>query len=320
MKRLLLLLSLVASPLVYADSAYVVAVRMPAWGEHDGVKTALVTGSRLENSDSVSTGSGGRILLKLEDETSIKLGENSKLVLDNLSSAHGTNSSYRAAISVPNGTIRVITKPLYQPSASEKDNKKHSKNKKKSVKSKAPRIDLRQHELNIHAGSVTAVTAGIDVVGKAGDERDVIALLKGGSVDVSHDDASRAVLSRSGSFVEALKPGSLNAPSKIGAHDISSLKAATDLIAGRGITSSNGRWKVSVGTYRDLSEAESWQGKLGEEGYAAEVANTAIGGKTYARLQIPQLKSRQDAAVVAEKVRQQFDLDKVSVIRKVEPN
>ncbi|MFM9912426.1 MAG: SPOR domain-containing protein [Methylophilaceae bacterium] len=310
MKRWLLLLCLATSPVLYAASAIVEGVKMPAWSEHDGVKTALTAGVRLENADIVTTGSGGRVALKLEDETSVKLGENAKLVLDNM--VQGAGASYRAALSVPQGAFRLTTKPLYQKVAVEKRKKKHGK--KKVKKSKQPQIDLRQHEFNVKLGTLTAVTQSVDIVGKSSGERDVIGLLKG-EAQISHDDTSSVTLSRAKSYVDALNPGSLNAPAKAAAQDLQAWKTATDLTTGRGIASRNGRWKVSVGTFRDRAEADSLMHQLDEEGYAAEVVSANIGGKSQARLQIPRMKSNQDAAVVAERVRQQFDLDTVTVIR-----
>lgn len=310
MKRWLLLFCLAVSPTLYAATAVVESVAMPAWSEHDGVKTALAAGVRLESADIVSTGSGGRVALKLEDETSVKLGENAKLVLDNLTQGSGT--SYRAAFSVPQGAFRLTTKPLYQKTAKEKSKKKHGK--KKMKKSREPRIDLRSHEFNVKLGALTAVTQSVDILGKSSDSRDVIALLKG-EAEISHDDASQTRLSRANSYVDALNPGSLNKPAKAATQDLQAWKSGTNLTSGRGIATRNGRWKVSVGTFRDRAEAEELGRKLDEEGYAAEIVSANIGGKTYARLQVPQMKSSQDAAVVAEKVRQQFDLSTVTVIR-----
>ncbi len=305
MKRWLLLLCLLVSPALHA--AVVEGVVMPAWSEHDGVKTALLPGDHLVNSDIVTTGSGGRVALKLEDETTVKLGENAKLVLDNLTS----NEYYRAALSVPKGAFRLTTKPLYQKVNKETRKKKHGK--KRMKKSREPRIDLRQHEFNVKLGALTAVTKSVDIVGNSNDGRDVIALLKG-EADISHDDASQATLTRAKFYVDALNPGSLNAPAKAAMQDLQKWKAETNLVTGRGIANRNGRWKVSVGNFRDRAEAETLMHRLDADGYAAEVVSANIGGMTYARLQISQMKTSQDAAAVAEKVRQQFDLDTVTVI------
>jgi len=306
MKHLVLLLCLLGSPTLHA--AVVEGVMMPVWSEHDGVKTALLPGDHLSNSDIVTTGSGGRVALKLEDETTVKLGENAKLVLDNLTS----NESYRAALSVPKGAFRLTTKPLYQKTNTETHKKKREK--KRMKKSREPHIDLRQHEFNVKLGALTAVTKSVDIVGKSNDERDVVALLKGEAI-ISHDDASQATLTRAKFYVDALNTGSLNKPAKAATQDLQKWKTETNLVTGRGIANRNGRWKVSVGSFRDRAEAETLMHRLDADGYAAEVVSANIGGMTYARLQIPQMKTSQDAAAIAEKVRQQFDLDTVKVIR-----
>jgi len=314
MKRWLLLLCLLMSPPLHAAYTVVEGVGMPAWSEHDGIKTALTPGLRLENSDIVTTGAGGRVSVKLGDETIIKLGENSKLVLDNLTPAQEANGVYRAAISVTQGEFRLSAKPLYKNAATESRSKNKNKKSKHKSKNREPLVNLRQHEFNVKLGALTAVSQSIDIIGKSSEERDLLVVLSG-EAEVAHDDASTTTLNRARPYVDALNASGLNAPAKVAAQDLQNWKAETNLVTGRGLATRNGRWKVSVGTYQDRNEAEVQLEKLDEEGYAAEIVPTNLSGKAYVRLQMPHMKTRQDAAAVAERVRQQFDLDTVSIFR-----
>jgi hypothetical protein len=309
MKYWLLTFLAVISPTLFAASAMVEGVQMPAWVEHDGVKQPLTPGYRLQNSDIITTGDGGRAQMKLEEGSTLKLGEDARMSLDNMVAPAGFDRAYRFAVMVSQGAFHLTTTTTTQKTVIKKKLKKGSKKITKTTVAEAhPRI------VNVHFGSLNASTSGGDIWGKASDERDVLALFRG-RVNVAHDDASQITLTRAKTSVDALSGGSLNKPRPVAASDRSSWLRETDIIAGRGAATKKGQWKVSVGTFTQGADAEELRRKVAEEGYAVELAPANISGRTQTRLQVTHLKTSADAQLIAARIGKEFDLETVRVIR-----
>jgi len=273
---------LVAAVHAYAATGVVEGVRMPIWVEQDGAISALAPGARLRTTDAVVTGEGGRLLLKLDDGSLVRLGENAKLVLDDLKSGQGTAHT---AISVKQGSFRF-----------------KSGGAKKTV--------------NVMAGSLSASSGRLDIWGNVGEERDVLALLAKGRVKVEHDNGSNAVLARANTFVDTLDGGTLSPVTKVAASDYRRWIAQTDLQTGKGVATRKGRWIVDLGAFRERAEAAAIAQDVAKEGYAVVAVPANVQGKTYWRPQISRFKTSNDAAVVAEQLRNQFDTLSITTRRK----
>jgi len=275
MKHHLLALLLLVSSSIYAATGTVEGVRMPIWVEQDGVMSALAPGMRLHTTDAVTTGEGGRLLLRLDDGALVRLGENAQLALDDLKSSKGMDSGH-IAVSVKKGSFRLKTGGL-----------------KKLV--------------NVTAGSLAASGSSMDICGRASDERDAIALMAKGRANVEHDSASHATLTRARTFVDALNGGSLNAVNKVNPKDYASWIAQTDLQSGKGVVTRKGHWKVDLGAFQQRAEAESVRQSVDKEGYAVTLFPANIQDKTYWRPQVLHFKTQHDAVVAAEQLRSIFD-------------
>lgn len=269
MRHHLLALLLLASSSLYAATGTIEGVRMPIWVEQDGVMSPLAPGMRLHATDVISTGEGGRLLLKLDDGAQIRLGENAKLTLIDLKPRH-------TALAVSNGAFRVKTA-----------------GSRKTV--------------NIIAGSLAASGSAMSLWGNASDEHDAIALLAKGKVNVDHDNGSHVTLTRAKTFVDAVDGASLSTVAKASTSDYNRWIAQTDLQSGKGTAIRKGRWKVDLGAFQQLSEAESVKQDVEKEGYAVDLVSASNQGKTYWRPQLGHFKTQQDAAVIAEQLRNIFD-------------
>jgi hypothetical protein len=75
---------LVPSLLHAAPMAVVESLQLPVWVEHNGIRAALAPGMILSGSDTVATGAGARILIRMADGSHIKLGENATLRMTDL--------------------------------------------------------------------------------------------------------------------------------------------------------------------------------------------------------------------------------------------
>lgn len=309
MKYWLFALLTFTSPSLLAAAAVVEGVQMPVWVEQDGIKMPLAPGIPLQNSNIVTTGAGGRVQLKLEEGSTLKLGENAHMLLDNLAPSRGFNQDFRIAVAVNQGAFRLTSSTITKKTVIKKKLKKGTKKiTKREVLEASPRI------VSVQLGSINASAVGGDIWGKANEKRDLVALFRG-SVVVAHDDASQTTLTRNKTFVDALDGGSLNQTRNASASDIASWKRETDLTAGHGVASKKGLWKVSVGTFREGAEAEALRSKIADEGYAVELAPANISGRTQTRVQVPHFKTSVDAQAIAQRIRKEFDLDTVTVIR-----
>jgi hypothetical protein len=302
---LLALLILISQPLL-AAVAVVEGVQMPAWVEQDGAKTPLKPGIALQNSDIVTTGEGGRAQLKLAEGSTLKLGENTRVSLDNLAES---GKDFHIAVAVDQGAFRLTSSTITKKIVIKKKLKKGTR---KITKHET--VEATPRSVNVHLGSINASAQGGDIWGKASDARDVVALLRG-NVVVTHDDATQTVLTRRKTSVDALSGGTLNQPRNVPAGDMASWVRETDLTTGHGVASWKGQWKVSVGTFRNGAEAAELMRKVADEGYAVELAPASISGHAQTRLQVPHLKTSADAQVIAHRIRKEFDLDTVTVIR-----
>jgi hypothetical protein len=73
---------LLAAPLYAAPAAVVETVLMPAWLYRDAGYMPLVPGMSLQSGDMVLSGAHARVLLRLEEGSTVKLGEYARFELD----------------------------------------------------------------------------------------------------------------------------------------------------------------------------------------------------------------------------------------------
>src|SRR5437667_40572 len=87
-------------------AATIEGVQMPAWVERAGRRVPIIPGMELRAGDQVVTGAGSRLLVKLADGSSVKLGENGQLRFAELSPAR---ELFKAALNVLEGAFRFTT-------------------------------------------------------------------------------------------------------------------------------------------------------------------------------------------------------------------
>ena len=103
-------LALAAAQAMAAPAAVVEGVQMPAWVEHDGIRTPLAPGMALVAGDRVSTGAESRLLVRLAEGSRVKLGANATLAITELKPNRG--GIFRAALHVLEGAFRFTTEAL----------------------------------------------------------------------------------------------------------------------------------------------------------------------------------------------------------------
>ena len=130
-----------ATEAALAQSARVEAVQYPAWIDRDGKSAPLTPGTPLQSKDQLRTGANARVLLRLSEGSSVKLGENARFEVEEIQQ----KGVFRAALQVLAGAFRFTTEAIAK----------------------------RQHrDITIKVRNVTAGIRGTDVWGKAFDDRD----------------------------------------------------------------------------------------------------------------------------------------------------
>ena len=134
--------------------AEVEALQMPAWLTRDGKRQPLALGAQLKNGDTITTGEGSRVLLRLAEGSVVKLGENARFDLNDMSQTRdGNQQRFSATLGVRQGAFRFTTPP--------------------GDKSRGAR------SIDVRFPTVNASISGTDIWGKSTDEREVVALIEG---------------------------------------------------------------------------------------------------------------------------------------------
>jgi hypothetical protein len=155
LSNLFLATALLASSHAAAQPAAVIeGVQMPAWVERNEAGAAprripASAGMGLKPGDTLSTGPGSRLLIKLSEGSLVKLGENGSLQLKELEPAE---TLFKAALGVLQGAFRFTTDAL-------------AKN--------------RRRDINISVATVTAGIRGTDLWGKSSPDKQIVCLIEG---------------------------------------------------------------------------------------------------------------------------------------------
>jgi hypothetical protein len=260
--------------------ASVAAVQLPAWIDRAGVRLPLVPGAELRAHDQVMTGAGSRLLLRTADGSTVKLGENAILALDDMRMRE--DSVFAAVMKVAQGAFRFTTDAL--------------------AKFRGRR------EVSIRFATVTAGIRGTDLWGKSTPDRQVVCLIEG-EIEVAPEgeDAIRmeqplSYYSRDNGVSRPVVP----AP----ADDFRGWAAETEPQPGRGLSTPEGKWQVSA-TGLASGPAFSAYTELRNAGFPAEIVPGKIGERRVYDVRVANFATRQDAESVAQALKRQGRLGQV---------
>ena len=269
MKALVLALLLaVASLQALAQPAAVIdGVQMPAWLERDGRRVPLVPGTELRAGDRITTGSGSRVMVKLAEGSSVKLGENAGLVLSEIQPSRDV---FKALLQVLEGAFRFTT----------------------DLVSKE-----RKREVSVRVDQVTAGVRGTDFWGRSRAERTIVCLIEG-AIQVGADGEAPVVMDRPRQFYVRDK-GRTQPLGMVEAAQLAQWGAETEIEAGKGAARRGGRFRVELAALESQPPALAMRDQAREAGYAAELARRQAGDKNLYTVQIRHLPSRAEAQPLA---------------------
>ncbi|MGE0386463.1 MAG: SPOR domain-containing protein [Gammaproteobacteria bacterium] len=272
-----LLASLGAEPCIAAPAATVTGLQMPAWVVRGGAQVPLAIGAAVGSGDTLRTGAGSRVLLTLEEGSTVKLGESATLDLARLAPPPQPDGVFEGVMNVLAGAFRFTTTAIGQG---------------------------RKRNLSARIGTATIGIRGTDVWGKAEPGRDFIVLLEG-TIDVTRDDRTVTMAEPQSLFMAPRGAPALPlAPVDPG--DLARWAQETELQPGAGFARADGRVRVYLASFRNESAARAAQAALAEAGYAANLVPATVRGRPWHRLAIDGFVDRTEAQAFARAVAAQF--------------
>jgi hypothetical protein len=277
MKTLLLafLLAVTALPASAQQSGAVVdGVQMPAWLERDGKRVPLAPGMELRAGDRIFSGSGARVQVKLSEGSTVKLGENGRLVFAEMQPG---KDLFKATLQVLEGAFRFTTDLV-------------GKGKKR--------------EVSVRVSQVTAGIRGTDFWGRSRDDRQIVCLIEG-AIEVGADGEQAVRMNKPLQFYQRDK-GKTQPVGMVDPRQIAEWGKETEIEGGKGAARRGGRFIVELATLDSQSAAGAISKQLQDAGYPAQVAQRKDGDKVMYTVRIRQLPSREEAQVLANRLKGKF--------------
>ncbi len=259
-----------------APQAVVEAVQMPAWIERGGARMPLAPGMGLQSNDALRTGADARLLVKLADGSSVKLGENAQLQLAAIATRQ--DNVFVSAMSVLQGAFRFTTDALAR---------------------------SRRREVSVTVATVTAGIRGTDLWGKAAADRDIVCLIEG-RIEVSRQGDPTITMDQPLSFFIAPRGQPALPVAPVNPEQLKQWATETEIADGRGAARRGGRWKVVLASGESENEVLTVYQAVRAAGYAARArAAPGAGRRTY-DVRIANLPSQAEAEALAGRLSGQY--------------
>ena len=263
-----------------APPATVESLQLSASVERGRQIVPLTPGFELKEGDRVNTGARSRLVLKLEDGSTIKLGEKGSLFFDRAQVRE--DGVFAAAFFVAEGAFRFTTGALDKFAG--------------------------KREVSIAVNNVTAGIRGTDLWGKSTPESDIVCVIEG-SVEVTPPGEKPFTLDQPLSFY-ALEANVSKPVETVLADKFREWAAETEEEPGRGVATRSGKWKVSIGSVKKSGEAFDAYNALRKAGYAAEIVPAKAGDARVYGVRLSGFESEKDAKSVVEALKGQAELAK----------
>jgi hypothetical protein len=268
-----------------APPAVVEAVRMPAWVERDGARTPLAPGVSLRSNDILHTGPDARVLVKLGEGSSVKLGENGQFELNSVGTRE--DNVFVATMNLLAGAFRFTTDAVAR---------------------------LRKREVSVGVSTVTAGIRGTDLWGKAAADRDIVCLIEG-RVEVMRAGEPTVTIEEPLSFYVAPKGRRALPVQRVNPAQLEQWANETEIAAGTGAARMGGTWQLLLVSADSEVEAFEVYRTVWSAGYPAELQAIEAREKRSYEVRITNLASEVDANALAARLTGQHGVTKPRVLR-----
>jgi len=269
-----------------APDAEVEGLQLPVWLVRGVKREPLALGTELRSGDRIESGAGARVLLRLADGSTVKLGENARFTLDALAHQRQGTGVLTAAVGILQGAFRFTTTALYNFRGA--------------------------RDVQVRFPTVTVGIRGTDLWGKSTDTRDIVALIEG-KVTLTRAGEAPIQMDQARTVYQAPRNGPALPIEPITAEQLGLFAAETEITPGQGALGKGGRWRVYAARASSQSEALAVYERVREAGFPATIDPVLVAGKTVYRVRIGGLLSESDGTVVAVKLKAELGLADVSV-------
>jgi len=278
--RLLLLVvlpvPLLPRPLLASSVGKVEGLQVPAWVQWKDITLPVMVGMELKPGDRLITGNSARLLLRLEEGSLVKLGENASFTIASWSPPSKKREVLKGFLKVLCGAFRFTTTALSK---------------------------QYRREIDVQVASAVAGIRGTDIWGKAEPTRDIVLLIEG-QVTVTRGEDEPVVLDTPLTFYETPKHKPALPVAKVDPEQLKKWASETELTPGQGILRSDGRWVVSLASVRNMTAITDQLQVLNKDGYPAEIETVNLDGEIWHRLVIKGVSSKSEAASLIERMQE----------------
>lgn len=252
-----------------ADATVVEAVQLPAHIERSGQRRAAEPGALLRTGDKAITDTGSRMLLRLSDRSTIRLGEATQFLIDSLdNSPSGDARQINAGLKLITGVFRYAT-------------------------DYASKALGNKTTLNLELATATVGIRGTDFWAMTDADHDAVCVFEG-HVAVARDAKPTIDLQKPGAFWVVFtnqpeKPAGQATPDQL-----AKFIGQAEMQPGKGVLLQGGEWRLVVASSVSGPDANALRTRLQDAGYPARVAAQDKGFE----VRINQFATEQDAQAV----------------------
>jgi hypothetical protein len=262
-------------------------LQMPAWLTRDGERLPLALGAQLRTGDTVTTGAGSRVVLRMPEGSAVKLGENARFELNEMMQRRdGARRLFSATLGIPQGAFRFTTSP--------EEKTQFTRN-----------IDVR-------LATVSVSVVGTDLWGKSTGDQEVVALIDG-KITATRPGEAPVSLTETRTVYVAPRDAPRPAIQTITLAQLNGFAQETELQQGAGVAGRGGSWKVYASRTARQEEAIAVYERLRDAGYAAAIQPALYQGRQIYQVRIVGMLSEADGVAVAIKLRVELGLQDVHV-------
>ncbi|HEU4646898.1 MAG TPA: SPOR domain-containing protein, partial [Burkholderiales bacterium] len=149
--------------------------------------------------------------------------------------------------------------------------------------------------------TVTAGIRGTDLWGKSAPEREIVCLIEG-TIEVGAEGETPVLMDQPRQFYQRLK-GETQPVGLVDATQLAQWARETEIAEGRGAARSGGQWKLTLARAATQRAALEVYDRLRDAGYAAAILPVKSNDGHDYLVRISRLASKEDAEVLAERLR-----------------
>lgn len=260
------------------------AVQSPAWIQRGSRLQPLEAGTVLSRGDTVRTGKGSRVVMKLGRDSRVSLGSDARLVFHELHSSSDRNGGLKGLFDVPRGAFSF-----------EHKRSRHGRDRHIRIRFDTVSVDLTEEPVAFS--------------GETGDH-DIICLFKG-KLDLrltaqQHAEKPAEILDRPRSCHISTEKGSKKVPA-ISTQQEKQLFGLTELQERAGITQIGGKWTANLISMQPGDTALGQAIRVLESiGIPVQTQRVRVKGRDWVRVQVRHFPNRTEALAFTRLLKGQF--------------